>query len=79
MHNDNFDFDACLARIKEGWTVGRTCRFSARAMASRVREARREFLAGRMPLERARTISREATEVAFHFGPVAGGGSHGRH
>lgn len=79
MNHDSFDFDACLGRIRAGWQAGRTCRLAARGMAGRVLKARRDYQAGRLPLDRARAISLEAEAVSFAFGPIAGGGSHGRH
>jgi hypothetical protein len=69
MH-ETFDFDACLCRIRAGWIVGRTCRLAARGMQMRVRRARREYLAGRISLDRAVSLASEAEQVSFSFGPI---------
>ncbi len=67
---DDFDFDACVSRIRGGWTVGRTCRIVARGLAARVRHAERLYKRGHMPLERAVKIAYEAEAVSFSFGPL---------
>ena len=68
----SFDFAASRARIRAGWTAGRTCRLVCRGLSARVREAERAWLAGLIPLDRAAAIASEAEQVSYSFGPILG-------
>ncbi|SEO94310.1 hypothetical protein SAMN04487843_105122 [Methylobacterium sp. ap11] len=64
------DLAAVAARIQAMWETGRICSLVGRGMRARVLRAARLVEAGRLTLDEARQVAREAEGVATSFAPL---------